>query len=279
MSNVGKYFIYVFAAILIGLVAFWYLGRGFIENSIKEDFLKATASQFDTVTLQSLELNSLFPIEVSLKNLVLKKDNLTLDENSEIKVQLMYFDHLLSFFNKPLMVKLQVNNANFSMLTQAKDSTTPPAVSSPATALSSNILPFPLGLEASIQNSSFTTFEMLVVDEKPVTKTQLQISDINMQFKQDLLMAKRIPIFFDLNANVSKEWAGVKYRIPLLVSTQEGYFSESVLSAKNVNVSFSGINMAFKEGVSDFVKQSHEWSTSFAMPDLSKMPSFVNLSM
>lgn len=262
MSKWIKILAVICIVIITGLVAFWYLGRGIIEDQLKAEILVVSESKGVSLSIGELQLESLYPLKLNFSNIQLKIASFIVKEIKSVGLDIQLKEPFWSSINS-LKVKLFVDGAlmEYSLKGEGKEK------EKPNTGVAGEPAPLsiPIELEMAVSTSSLKVFDELKA-------SVLSLDKINLGFQQEVLFAGTSPMKFDLKSILKTKAGGVNYKIPLSVASQETFFSNETISAKNVNVSFSGITMLFKEGVSNFKKNTHEWSTQFAMDDLGNLP-------
>jgi hypothetical protein len=268
MAKFFKYTLGSLLVLIIGLVGFWFLGRSYLEAQLKERVVNIAKQNTKDFKLLGVKINGFYPFKVSLSELQFKVsgiDNLHLKKmNAEIN--LLYPPWVSK--NK-LKLKIQVEGLALDIplpevspqnLEKPKDSKNATVFELPKLPL-----PFPLELQAFINDSKITIWNQ---DKTP----NIEIDNLNFGFEQTEVLNPLKPIKIDFKADFKTKWGGVDYKIPMQISTSEALFNGESVSAKNVNLNVSGLNLMFKEGNSNFVKNTHEWNTQFEIPDLSKLP-------
>lgn len=262
--KVFKYLLIFASVLILSSVGFWYLGRSVIEDHLKKELRESFKLGDQKLEIKKLKINSLYPLKVQLSGV-------SVTSSAPQQVSFERID-LLAKMQKPFWeakgngvdLNLHIDGAQLEVPIEQPWPVLKAKTSKNLKKMNS-LLALPVSLKAFIKSSQFH-----LQDSK--RETIAKFDNIHLGLEQKLLLVETSPIVLDSKTDFRAKWGGVDYKIPLTLSSKEVFFHKEVLSAKNVNMSFSGLNMMFKEGFSNFGKNEHEWSTHFEIADLGKLP-------
>ncbi|MCB9026478.1 MAG: hypothetical protein H6625_09195 [Bdellovibrionaceae bacterium] len=278
MGKVFKNICITLLVFALGLGAFWYLGRGFIENHIKEKIIANSSPYLQGFALNKVKLYSIFPFQMKLDGIQFQYAGLEVTEISSINI-LAELKNALWDRNNNLNVKMEVDSVQIQKelslaAFMSKDkvegvaATTAEPSGSKLTPLFLPLLalPWPIHLDFFLNSGSFKILG-------PDKRSLLELSAIQLSGKQAPFLDTKAPVLFNVKTQLQSDWLGLSYKLPIQISTSESYFVDHKISAKKLDFSVSGINMTFNEGYSDFSKNEHYWDTQIDIKDLSQLPS------
>ena len=280
MAKLIKIFGILFLVFVISVVAFWYLGRGYIEDSLKDKVMVTASPAFTDFSLSKVKISSPYPFQFQLQDVQFKISGVQVElPNVNVRAQLNKAPWVISGNN--VNVKLQVESFELRKVLSLEDlgvtsansgdqkavtAIAPPAQAPKAAPTTTTfILPWPVHVDFFLSSGFFKLLG-------PDNKVLFEFSALEVNGRQAPLLDAKAPISFQLKTKFQSDWLGLSYKIPIQASTQESYLVAQKFSAKNLDFSVSGLNMTFQQGHSDWRVGVHDWDTQFEIKDLSQLP-------